>query len=127
MSQIGGSIESTELNGRTFPVAADADGARKLGGDENEVQANGDGTARIIKTKTPWMIGGLTVGVDNDRGDQEFLQNIADSNELVAVSVTLADGTTYQGRGTITGELNYSTQNATCELSLAGEGKLTRQ
>jgi hypothetical protein len=126
MSQIGGSIESTEIKGRTFSVAADADGSRKLGGRENEVQANGDGTVRVIATSTPWMIGGLTVGVDNDRGDQEFLQDIVDSHELVAISIT-ADGTTYQGRGTITGELNYSTQNATCELSLAGEGKLTKQ
>jgi hypothetical protein len=127
MSQIGGSIESIEVKGRNFSVAADADGSRKLGGDENEVQANGDGTVRVIATKTPWMLGGLTVGVDNSRGDQEFLQEIVDAHELVAVSITFADSSVYQGRGTITGELNYSSQNATCELSLAGEGKLTRQ
>ena len=48
MPAVGGSIESVTLNGRPFPVAADAEAQRKLGGWENEVQANGDGfTARL--------------------------------------------------------------------------------
>ncbi len=45
MAAVGGSIESVTLDGRTFAVAADAEAQRKLGGFENEVQANGDGTA----------------------------------------------------------------------------------
>jgi len=41
MASVGGSIESITLGGREFAVAADAESQRKLGGWENEVQANG--------------------------------------------------------------------------------------
>ncbi|MCP4471153.1 MAG: hypothetical protein GY815_10785, partial [Gammaproteobacteria bacterium] len=73
MSAIGGSIESVTLDGRNFPIAADAGVQRKLGGVENEVQSSGDGTARIIKTRTPLSLDGLTAEVDDSRGDHEFL------------------------------------------------------
>ena len=61
MGAIGGSIESVILAGRQFPVAADTEVQRKLGGFNNEVQANGDGSARVIKTREPWMLDGITV------------------------------------------------------------------
>ena len=70
---IGGSIEEITLSGRSFAVAADAEAQRKLGGFENEVLANGNGTARLIKTRVPLSIDGLTLEVDDDRGDQEYL------------------------------------------------------
>ena len=128
MTAVGGSIESVTLNGRTFAVAADAESQRKLGGFENEVQANGDGyTARIIKTRVPLMIDGLTVEVDDLRGDHEFLQQLADRNDYFALSITYANGSTYQGQAIITGELQTSSQNATASVSLTGPGKLTRQ
>jgi len=56
MSGIGGSIEEVTMNGRTFAVAADADSNRFLGGFVNDVQANGNGSARLIKTRTPWKL-----------------------------------------------------------------------
>ena len=71
MAAVGGSIESVNLSGREFAVAADAEAQRKLGGFENEVQANGDGTARLIKTRVPLSLDGLTIEIDDDRGDQE--------------------------------------------------------
>lgn len=77
MPAIGGSIESVSLDGRNFAVAADAEAQRKLGGFENEVQANGDGNARLIKTRVPLSIDGLTIEVDDDRGDHEFLQDLS--------------------------------------------------
>jgi hypothetical protein len=80
MGAVGGSIESVSLNGRNFAVAADAEAQRKLGGFENEVMANGDGTARLIKTRVPLSLDGLTVEVDDDRGDQEFLHDLTDIN-----------------------------------------------
>lgn len=127
MAAVGGSIESITLNGRRFAVAADAESQRKLGGWENEVQANGDGTARIIKTRVPLMIDGLTLEVDDSRGDHEYLQGIADGNAFVPVAITYASGVTYQGSATITGEMQVSSQNATAAVTLSGPGVLNRQ
>jgi hypothetical protein len=127
MAAVGGSIESVELDGRTFSVAADAEAQRKLGGFENEVMANGDGTARIIKTRVPLSIDGLTVGVDDDRADHEFLQALSDRNDYFPVSITYASGAVYQGLAQIVGEMQTSSQNATAAVSLMGPGVLTKQ
>lgn len=127
MPATGGSIESVTLDGRNFPVAADAEAQRKLGGFENEVQANGNGTARLIKTRVPLSIDGLTIEVDDDRADHEFLQALSNRNDFFPIAITYASGATYQGRAQITGELQSSSQNATAAVSLMGPGILTKQ
>lgn len=127
MSAIGGPIESISLDGRNFAVAADADVNRKLGGFENEVQPNGDGSARVVMSRVPWSLDGLTLSVDDDRGDHEYLQALQDSGDLFPIAVTFASGNVYQGVGQITGELQYSSQNSTAGVSLAGGGKLAKQ
>ena len=124
---VGGSIESVTLDGREFPVAADAEAQRKLGGFENEVQANGNGTARLIKTRVPLSLDGLTIEVDDDRGDQEFVQALADRNDFFPIAITYASGGTYQATAQIVGENPASSQNATQAISLMGPGKLTKQ
>lgn len=127
MTAIGGPIESVSIAGREFPATADADVARGLGGFENEIQMNGDGTGRIIKTPVAWMLDGLTVQVDDTRGDQEFLQGVSDGNDYEAIGVTFASGETYHGRGIIVSELRANNQSASASVSIAGTGKLTRQ
>lgn len=127
MPAIGGSIESVTLDGRNFAVAADAEAQRKLGGFENEVVANGDGTARLIKTRVPLMFDGLTVEVDDDRGDHEFLQALTDRKEFFPVALTYPSGDTYQGTAQLVGELQASSQSATASVSLSGPGILTKQ
>jgi len=62
MAATGGSIESITMDGREFAVAADAESQRKLGGFENEVQANGNGTARIIKISSKPVFLSLWMG-----------------------------------------------------------------
>jgi hypothetical protein len=127
MAAVGGSIESVTLDGRNFAVAADAESQRKLGGFENEVQSNGDGTARLIKTRVPLSIDGLAVEVDDDRGDHEFIQELTNRKDYFPVALTYVSGITYQGTAQITGEISSSSQNATASFSLAGPGILTRQ
>ena len=127
MTAIGGSIESVTLSGREFPVAADAEAQRKLGGWENEVMANGDGTARIIKTRVPFGLDGLTIVVDDDRGDHEYLQDLADETDFFPLAVTYPSGDTYQGTGQIVGEMQSSSQSATAAVSLMGPGRMTKQ
>lgn len=124
---VGGSIESVNLDGRNFAVAADAEAQRKLGGFENEVQSNGNGTARLIKTRVPLSINGLTIEIDDNRDDQEFLQRISNLNDFFAIAITYASGLTYQGSAQLVDETQYSSQNATASVSLMGPGILTRQ
>ncbi len=127
MTAVGGSIEKISIRGRIFPVAADAEVNRKLGGFENEIQANGNGTARKVMTAVPWLLDGVQVEIDDNRNDLEFLQEIADSLELVSIAITFANRRTYQGTGTVTGEIQASSQNTTATISLSGQGTLTQQ
>lgn len=126
MAATGGPIESISIRGRIFSVAADADTTRKLGGFQAEVQANGDGTARKILARVPWSIDGLTIVIDDDRADHEFLQEVA-RGPWVAVAITYASGVTYQGSGTVSGEFGAGSQNATAPVTLSGPGELTQQ
>lgn len=127
MPAVGGSIQSLSIKARVFPVASDAEANKKLGGFENEVQANGDGTARKIMTRVPWSVDGLQVEINNDKGDHEFLQEIADSKDFVSMELELADGTVYAGTGTITDEIQASSQSTTATLKIGGPGKLEAQ
>jgi len=127
MAAVGGSIESVGLDGRVFPVAADAESQRKLGGFENEVQANGDGSARVIKTRVPLSLDGLTIECDDSRGDHEYLQGLSDRSDFWPLTITYASGVTYQGTCQIVGELQTSSQSATAAVSLMGPGVLTQQ
>ncbi len=124
---IGGSLESVTLDGREFAIAADAEAQRKLGGFENEVQANGDGSARLIKTRVPLMFEGITVQIDDDRDDQPFLQDLADRTDFFPIAVTYPSGATWQGTAQITGDFQASSQNATAPITLNGPGRLTKQ
>ena len=127
MAAVGGSIESISIDSRLFPVTADADATRDLGGFTVEVQSNGDGTARILKTRKPWALGGLVVEINDDRADQEFLQRIQNGNEFVPITIKLASGVVYHAIGTLVEELEMSTQSATATISLQGPGEMTQQ
>jgi hypothetical protein len=124
---IGGSIESLTIRNRLFPVAADAEASRKLGGFENEVSANGDGGARLIKTRVPWSLTGVEVEVNDSRADAEFLKEIADGHDFVPITITFVSGITYQADGQITDALEVSSQKATAAISLMGPGEMTQQ
>lgn len=127
MPQIGGSITSVSFNGRQFSVPADADYTQKIGGFENEVMANGDGSSRLIKTRVPLSITGISVGINDSLQDLEFLQDLANSTEFFDLVVELASGAFWTGRAQITGELTMSTQATTSGFDLMGEGKLVQQ
>lgn len=127
MSAIGGSIEAVDLSGREFAVTAEATGNRKLGGFENAVNSNGNGSARTTKTRVPWMLSGLDLEIDDTRGDQEYLQDLANRKDYFDVSVTLVSGVTYNGTGQIVEAIEFDTTNSTASLSLSGPGSLRIQ
>ena len=128
MTAIGGPIETISLSGREFRVAADTDAGRKLGGCENEIMPNGDGvTGRLIKTPVTWAVTGINVEIDDDRGDQEFLQDLANQKDFFPIAITYPSAGTYQGRGQLTGELSASSASAVAAISLGGVGVLSKQ
>ena len=127
MAATGGSIESISIRGRLFAVTADSDSNLKIGGFEVEVAPNGDGSARKIKTRVPWSLDGINVAIDHDRADMEFLQDRANEDDFVPITVTYASGSTWQGRGTVADELQFSSQNSTASLSLMGPAEATSQ
>lgn len=127
MAAIGGSIESVSLGGREFAMAADVEVNRKVGGFENEVLANGNGTARLIKTRVPFMFDGLAIEIDDARDDQGFVQALADGDDFFPITVSYASGVTYQGFGQIVGEIQFSNQTSSCTVSVSGTGTATPQ
>ncbi len=127
MPAIGGSIESLTLDGRNFPVAADAEVQRKMGGFENEIMANGDGTGRLIKTRVPLLLDGVNLNIDDGRADHEFINELSKRNDFFPISITYSSGVTYQGTAQLSGELQASSQNATMPVTLMGPGELTKQ
>lgn len=124
---VGGSIESVSIDGRLFPVAADAGVNRNLGGFKNEVAANGNGTARLLKTRVPWMLDGISLEIDDDRSDQEFLKKIGDGNDFVDMTITFASGHTYQGTGQIVDDIAFDSSKATAGVKLSGPGDASQQ
>ncbi len=127
MAAVGGPIENVSIKGRIFPVAADADVSRTLGGFTNEVGLNGDGSGRIIKTRVAWKLEGLTLSCDDANGGQEFLQDVANSQSFATIVITYASGLVYSGQGTVTGDFTGSSANSTVGVTLSGPGVLTIQ
>lgn len=124
---VGGPITELSLAGRDLSVAEDAESNRKIGGNENEVQMNGDGTARLIKTLVPWSADGLAINCADDDEVHEFLQGLADRNDFFPIVVGYASGAIWQGDGQIVGEIPYSSKNTTIPISLMGTGTFTQQ
>lgn len=127
MAAVGGSVREMSWAGRIFAAAGDSTPGIRLGGYQNEQQANGNLTARQIKTATTWMVDGFDIEIDQDREDQEFLQAGSDSSANEVFTITLSGGYTYQGSGSIEGEIKYNTGAATATVSFSGPGRLTLQ
>lgn len=120
MAVIGGSLDSINIAGRNFAVPADTDIELMLAGFENDNQANGNGTARQIKMRKLAGITGIVVEIDDVRDDHEFLNAFSTGTVYEPVTITLVDGTVYEGEQQINGELKRSTQNSTATFDLMG-------
>lgn len=123
----GGPIIELSWAGRTFKSAGDASVSLGLGGMNNAIEANGDPSVRVIQTRVPWSCEGAAINIDPDNGDQEFLQERSDSGVEEIFTVTLADNSVYQGKGTTTGDLKFDTSKATAAVNFGGGGTLTKQ
>lgn len=117
---INGAMRSLTIAGRGFKVAQDGSGNKNLGGRNNEVAMNGDGSFRVTQTVMPGSMSDIQVELDDSRGDNEFIQGIADSGLPNPVVATYADNVSYTGDLVITGELNHDKSNGLMTLSFQG-------
>ena len=122
----GGPIEEINIHGRPFTVVGDSGGTRGLGGKESEVKVDGAGNPYASSSRVPSGLSDLDILVDDDRGDQEFLQDIANRAAFGNVTVTFNSGAIYGGLMTISGEIKFDVKESKCSISLMG-GKLTKQ
>ena len=120
MAMGGGPVESIVFAGRRFSVDAEADVKLILGGFTNNIKPNGDQTSRIVKAMKLAEIKDGVFAIDNDRGDHEFIQSIADEFDMQNAEVTLVDGNVYSGLMQIEGEFEYSAKEGTMTVSLKG-------
>ena len=127
MPAVGGYITDINLFGRPLVSAEDAELSIQLGGDNNDVLMNGDGSGRLIKTLMPWTADGITIKNDHEKKDHEFIQEAANRNTFGAITIGMTSGAIYQGDGQITGEITASSKNATVTFSVKGTGILTQQ
>jgi hypothetical protein len=128
MSAVGGSVKECSIRGRIFAPAGDAEVKMNLGGYQNDIHANGDGSSRQEKTMTAASLEGLVISIDHDKSDLSFLQEISDGSDFVPFSITYVDDTTFQGKCQIMGDLPaVGTKTSTAELKLGFDGKITPQ
>lgn len=117
---INGAIRSLTVGGRGFKVAHDGTGNKDLGGRNNEVQMNGDGSFRTIQTVMPGSLNDLQLELDDSRGDHEYLQGLANAGLPVPVVATYASAESYTGDLVITGEIKHDKTSGLVTLSFMG-------
>lgn len=116
----GGPIESININGRRFAVDGEVDMALVLAGYINEVKPNGDRTVRLVKSVKTGKFNTIPIVIDNDRGDEEFIQSVMDNLSLVNISVTDVNGDVWSGLGQIVEDPETSIKEGTKEISVHG-------
>jgi hypothetical protein len=118
---ISGPIESITISGRRFPVDGEDAGNVILAGFKNEVKFNGDGSKRIIRSRSNGSIKGLNVQITHEQKDLEFLRDKQGTSDFFDVSLSFCDGTTYAGSMQFVEEITEDTQQGTASISLEGD------
>jgi len=117
---IHGAMRSLTINGRGFKVAHDGSGNKVMGGRNNEVAMNGDNSFRVLQTVMPGSFNDLQVEIDDSRGDQEYLQGLADDGLAIPVVATYAANISYAGDVVLSGELQKDENTGLISLSFQG-------
>lgn len=123
----GGTIESISFAGRDWTCPADNEAQIGIGGFTAEVLMNGNKTSRTILTAMPNKIDGLLVSIDHSDGDLIWWQEKSNAKIDDVLTITLVDGSVYQGQAHVVGEVLGSTQSSTAAVSFAGPGELSLQ
>ncbi len=116
----GGPLESIVYDGRRFSVDGEADIERILSGRSNEAKPGGDGTFRVVQSSVVGQLNTVPLIIDDARGDHEFLTERQKEGLPKDLTANLASGAVWSGSMVITEPINYSTKEATAEVSFAG-------
>ena len=120
MAKANGALESVVLNGRRFTYDAESEASVDLSEWDNEVKPNSDGTFRTVKTRHVQKIESLTLEIDVDRGDVDFINEVKAKLAPVPLSATRVDGKMYEGEVMITDSTSLNDNESTMEVTLTG-------
>lgn len=124
----GGSPRVLSYAGRIFPFMGDAEPKRKLGGYENEINPTGDGQNAVsVGSIVSPQVTGCKIMIDDERGDQVFLQEKANGGKFEDFSYDRKDGSTWGCKMQIDGAIEFDDKTSTAEISFKGVGTLERQ
>lgn len=122
-----GDIRHFTAKGKELDIKGeDANVNFDLGGYTTEMGINGNGTRHKTQRRKKSLIGDLPVSIDDDRGDLEFLQAIANSGESVPVTIELASGVKYGASMDLTGEIRKASGDGIATITWEGD-KLEKQ
>jgi len=116
-----GALKRIQIKGRPFAVSGENAGNRVLGGRENEVAKNGDGTTRILQKEVTWKLS--DVEISTDVTGQQFIQDIADQGEEVPIMWTLANNDIVAGIGIPTGAIEFDQMTGLLKCTFEGSSK----
>jgi hypothetical protein len=112
-------IRQLMIGGREFDPKGDSNVDYKLAGFENESSANGNGSMHTTQKRKLGGFESLPISIDQDRGDLEYLQDLANKGEPVPMFMTTATQS-YGGDLVIQGTVNANTGEGTAEISALG-------
>lgn len=116
------SIGSVTLQAKAGEVFTyDVGGIRKP-----DVFVTGNGTGMYKMNNVPWEITGPVAWDMLGQDELDILEAIAASTEEATFTFTNINGSTYEGLGSIKGDLKGDTQESTIPTTFSGGGKLTR-
>ncbi len=116
-----GALKKIQIKGRPFSVSGENAGNRVLGGRENEVAKNGDGTVRVLQKEVPWKLSDVEMA--SDISGQQHLQEIADLGEEVPIQWTMANDATVSALGIPTGTIEFDQMTGLLKCTFEGSGK----
>lgn len=122
---VGGPIKEVTLEGRRFDVNGENEVELFLGGWTNEVVSNGNGTGRIIKTPKAGAINKIPLVIDDDRGDEAFVQELMNRHAWIKASFTDINNHVYSGDVQIVGDGVTNKNTMIKEIDL--QGSITQQ
>jgi hypothetical protein len=118
---IAGPFQSHTFSGRTYKCDAEDDVTITIGGRQNEVVPNGDGTTRVKQTRLVGTMEGINLVCDPATDDMNYLLELQEKGEPFDYSGTTNDGTIWTGKIQISDRPKLSHKEGTMEVTLVGD------
>ena len=134
MAVIGGDIIEVPYNHPTlgsgnFPIKSGEDMTFDAGGIRtDDDMASVAGNSQIIKkmNRKRWMVEGVMAWDMIDANELEVLSQLAGDPVDSEFTFTHINGTVWAGEGTIVGDIQGATQNASIPVKFSGGGRLAK-